>query len=110
MESSKKVLGKLGMSWAQLGSVNELHEILLLRGPLWVAEVNGNAHAQILTGYNLNTCQWYLLDPLGKGMRITFDESGGATGGAMGSATLANMSRRRDINSMTLDGLVFGYR
>jgi hypothetical protein len=43
-------------------------------------------------------------------MTITFDEAGGATGGAMGASTLANMSRKRPINSMTLDNLVFGYR
>ena len=110
MAASQKVLGKLGMTWAKVGSINELHEILLARGPLWVAEVNGNLHAQILTGYNLINCEWYLLDPLAKGMSITFDEAGGATGGAIGAATLANMSRKRPINSMTLDNLVFGYR
>jgi len=110
MADSRKVLGKLGMTWAQVSSVNELHEILLTRGPLWVAEINGNCHALILTGYNLINCEWYLLDPLGKGMTITFDTTGGATGGAMGAPTLGNMSRKRLINSMTLDNLVFGYR
>ena len=110
MADSKKVLGKLGMTWANVASINELHEILLVRGPLWVAEINGNAHAQVLTGYNLTTLQWHLLDPLGKGMAITFDTSGGATGGSIGRATLANMSRKRSINAMTLDNLVFGYR
>lgn len=110
MAGSRKVLAKLGMTWANVGSINELHEILVVRGPLWVAEINGNAHAQVMTGYNLMTLEWYFLDPLGKGMTITFDTSGAATGGSIGQATLANMSRKRSINSMTLDNLVFGYR
>jgi hypothetical protein len=110
MSDRKTVLAKLGMTWANVGSINELHEILAVRGPLWVAEMNGNSHAQVLTGYNLTTLEWYLLDPLGKGMTITFDTSGGATGGSIGQATLANMSRKRSINSVRLDNLVFGYR
>lgn len=109
MTDSQRVLGRLGMDWANVGSINELHQIVLDRGPLWVTEINGTAHAQILTGYNLLSCQWYLLDPLGRGQTITFDETGGATGGAMGAPTLKNMSRTRSINSMTLDNLVFGF-
>jgi hypothetical protein len=110
MRASGQVLTKLGMTSTNVTSVNQLHEILVLWGPLWVVEINGNFHAQVLTGYNLSTCEWYLLDPLGKGMTITFDETGGATGGSIGTATLSNMSRKRDINSLTLDNLVFGYR
>ena len=110
MTDRKSVLMKLGMTWANVASINELHEIVAVRGPLFVAEINGNVHAQVLTGYNLMTVEWYLLDPLAKGMRIDFDTSGGATGGSIGTATLANMSRKRPINSMVLDSLVFGYR
>jgi hypothetical protein len=110
MADRKTVLSKLGMTWAGVASVNELHEILAVRGPLFVAETNGNVHAQVLTGYNLMTVEWYLLDPLGKGMRIDFNTSGAVTGGSIGQATLANMSRKRPINSMVLDPLMFGYR
>jgi hypothetical protein len=109
MQDRRQLLGRLGMAWANVGSVNELHDILIVRGPLWVAEINAGIHAQILTGYSLTTCMWYFLDPLGKGMSITFDDVGGATGGAIGGATLVNMSRKRSINSLVLDNLVFGY-
>jgi hypothetical protein len=109
MQSRIPVLSKLGMRSVNVTNINQLHEILSVKGPLWVAEINGGAHAQILTGYNLMNCTWYLLDPLGKGMAITFDEAGGATGGSTGAATLGNMTRRRSINSMVLDNLVFGY-
>lgn len=110
MVDRKTVLAKLGMTWANVASINELHELLVVRGPMFVAEINGNAHAQVLTGYNLITLKWYLLDPLGKGMTITFDTSGRATGGSTGQATLADMSRKRPITELTLDNLVFGYR
>jgi hypothetical protein len=109
MQNRIPVLSKLGMRSANVTNINQLHELLCVKGPLWVAEINGGAHAQILTGYNLMNCTWSLLDPLGKGMTITFDEAGGATGGSMGAANLGNMTRRRSINSMVLDNLVFGY-
>lgn len=110
MTDRRTVLAKVGMTWVNVASVNELNELVAVRGPLFVAEINGNAHAQVLTGFNLMTVQWYLLDPLAKGMRIDFDTSGGATGGSIGEATLANMSRKRGINSLVLDSLIFGYR
>lgn len=121
MADRLSVLGKLGLDWGRVGNINQLHQIVLARGPLWVAEINGSAHAQILTGYNLITCEWYLLDPLGKGQTMTFDTgmtitpkgategAGRVTGGATGRATLKNMSRKRGINSMAIDDLVFGY-
>jgi hypothetical protein len=110
LSAQKAMLARVGMTWTAIDSVNGLNELVAARGPLYVVEINGQAHAQVLTGYNLLTVQWYLLDPLAKGMQIDFDTHGGATGGSIGAPTLANMSRKRKINSMVLDNTVFGYR
>jgi Papain-like cysteine protease AvrRpt2/LysM domain len=106
LASARTILPKLGMTTWNIHSVNELHQTVA-SGPLWVAEINGSAHAQVLTGYNLKTLEWYLLDPLGQGMTITFGEDGGVSGGATGTTAVLHA---RKIDSLRLDNTVYGYR
>lgn len=100
---------KLGLVQTNITNLNWLHNVVAARGPAIVLLFTNDdsiTHAMVLSGYNLNKRQWFLLDPA-PDEHIAFDNTGSSATITTAAATEANMGSWFDIDDTSLRNEIF---